>query len=167
MPLNEMLRTTPAGCAKSSGVGSGANPPGRLFVEELETAFVFAPEIAPLTQVVCPFAYICRRRRREPRQMEIGPVTLFMTRFENEKFSKCEFPSPPRIFIGQPKTVSMMQLETAMFIAVPPPNRKTDQRVLNEQFVTVMNLQLPNNAQASSWHWMSQLETCIYSQLMK
>ncbi len=34
--------------------------------------------------------------------------------------------------------------------AVPPPNRNTDQRVLNEQFVTVTNWQLPNNAQASS-----------------
>ena len=32
--------------------------------------------------------------------------------------------------------------------------------MLNEQFVTVMNLQLPNSAQASSWHCTSQLLMC-------
>ena len=40
---------------------------------------------------------------------------------------------------------------------VPPPKRNTDQRVLNEQFVTVTCLQLPNRAHASSWHSTVQL----------
>ena len=34
--------------------------------------------------------------------MEIGPVTFFITRLENEMFSR-RGPSPPRILIGQPK----------------------------------------------------------------
>ena len=51
-----------------------------------------------------------------------------------------------------------------MFSATPPPKRKTDQRVLNVEFVTVTNLQLPNSAQASSWQWMSQSVTWTYWQ---
>src|SRR5579859_3884739 len=98
--------------------------------------------------------------------MEIGPVTLFITMFVKRKFWKRERP-PPAILIGQPKTVSKMQLETVIFSATPPPKRNTDQRVLNEEFVTVTNLQLPNSAHASSWHWMSQFEMWMYSQLMK
>jgi hypothetical protein len=46
----------------------------------------------------------------------------------------------------------MMQLETVMFSASQPPNLNTDHRVLNVLFVTVTNLQLPNNAHASSPH---------------
>lgn len=54
-----------------------------------------------------------------------------------------------------------------MFSAEPPPKRKTDQRVLNELLVMVMNLQLPNIAQASSCDFTMQLETVAYSALMK
>ena len=61
----------------------------------------------------------------------------------------------------------MMQLETVMFSATPPPNRKTDQRVLKTQFVTVTNLQLPNSAQASSCESTVQFVTVTYSALMK
>src|ERR1035437_6671206 len=147
MPLNEMFRMMPVACAKSFGVGSGANPPGKLFVLVLERALVFAPEIPPVTAFVCPLAGISERRLRAPKPIEMGPVTWFMVRFENDMFSNREF-APPRSLIGQPKTTSMMQLETVMFSATPPPNRKTDQRVLKEQFVTVTNLQLPNSAHA-------------------
>jgi hypothetical protein len=37
-----------------------------------------------------------------------------------------------------------------MFFALPPPKRNTDQRVLNVQFVIVMNSQFPKSAHASS-----------------
>ena len=44
-----------------------------------------------------------------------------------------------------------------MFSGLPPPKRNTDQRVLNVLLVTVMNLQLPKSAQASSCACTSQL----------
>jgi hypothetical protein len=54
-----------------------------------------------------------------------------------------------------------------MFSAVPPPKRKTDQRVLKVQLVTVTNLQLPKSAQTSSCARTVQLLRCTYSQLTK
>lgn len=37
-----------------------------------------------------------------------------------------------------------------MFSATPPPNRKTDHRLLNTRLVIATNRQLPNSAHASS-----------------
>src|SRR5689334_11616591 len=88
------------------------------------------------------------RGRCSPNPIEIGPVTPSITRFENAIFSKRERESA-RILIGQPYVPEMMQLETVIFSASPVPKRNTDQRVLNVQFVTVTNLQLPNSAHAS------------------
>ena len=54
-----------------------------------------------------------------------------------------------------------------IFSDTPPPKRKTDHRVLKTEFVIVMNLQLPNIAQASSCERTVQLLTVTYSALMK
>src|ERR1044071_8216070 len=106
------------------------------------------------------------RGRCSPTPIEIGPVTSFSTRLENEMFSKRERESQ-RSLIGQPHVSWMTQFETVMFSASPEPKRKTDHRVLNVQFVTVMNLQLPKSAQASSWHCTWQLLMVTNSLLMK
>ena len=69
--------------------------------------------------------------------------------------------------MGHPYTSWSRQLETVMLLAEPPPKRKTDQRVLKELLVMVMNFQLPNMAHASSCDFTMQLETVAYSALMK
>jgi len=53
------------------------------------------------------------------------------------------------------------------FWAKPPPNRKTDHRVLKMLLVIVTNLQLPNKAQASSCARTMQLFTVRCCVLMK
>src|SRR3954471_7317137 len=84
-----------------------------------------------------------------PAPIEIGPVTFFITRLENVIFSYRD-PGAHRSLMGHPNVSEMMQFDTVIFSASPPPKRKTLQRVLKEQFVTVTNLQLPNSAHASS-----------------
>src|ERR1700743_2418514 len=106
------------------------------------------------------------RRVLGPRLIWIGPVTCCRTRLEKEIFSKRD-PSLPWNLMGHPKTSYRTQLETERCSAPPPPKRKTDHRVLKTEFVTVMNLQLPNIAQASSCDRIVQLLTVTYSALMK
>src|SRR3972149_3828416 len=101
-----------------------------------------------------------------PTLMLIGPVTSFRIRFEKDMFSKRD-PGLPWSLKGQPNTWCSTQFDTVMFSAVPPPKRKTHHRVLNVQLVTVMTLQLPNKAQASSCVCTVQLLIVTCSQLMK
>src|SRR5512133_1676181 len=89
-----------------------------------------------------------------------------MIRLEKVIFSNRE-PGPQCILIGQPKTSYRTQFDTVMCSAWPPPNRKTDQRVENVESETVIRLQLPKSAHASSCDSMSQFTTCMFSQLMK
>src|SRR5579859_3065553 len=106
------------------------------------------------------------RGTRGPMLMWIGPVTSSRTRLENDMFSKLD-PGVPWNLIGQPYTLCSTQLETETFAALPPPKRKTDQRVLKYEFVTVTFRQLPKSAQASSSESTTQLEIVTYSALMK
>jgi len=85
---------------------------------------------------------------------------------ENEIFS-CRDPEFTWNLIGQPNTSYSRQFDIVIFSAEPPPNRNTDQRVLNELFVRVMYRQLPNIAQASSCDFTMQFETVAYYVLMK
>src|SRR5215471_18712545 len=98
--------------------------------------------------------------------MLIGPVTSCRTMLENAMRSNRE-PGLPWNLNGQPYTWCSTQLDTVTFSATPPPKRNTDHRVLNVEFVTVTNLQLPNSAHPSSWVCTLQLSTVTNSQLMK
>src|SRR5689334_20249140 len=104
-----------------------------------------------------------RTTAEAPALMLIGPVTSCRTMLENAMRSKRE-PAPPWNLKGQPYTWCRTQFETVTFSAMPPPKRNTDQRVLNVELVTATNLQLPNNAHASSCVWTLQLSTVTYSQ---
>src|SRR5579859_3625999 len=172
MPLNEMFRQIPGLAFKSSGSGSFINDGSALVLfsdacdaaaeRELVSGAIGATAL--FTEFVPPAWSSSWRRRRlaGPLPMEMGPVTLRMTRLENEMRSKRDL-GPQRILIGQPKTSYMRQLEMTMSFAWPPPKRKTDQRVLNSQLVMVTFWQLPKSAQASSWLSTLQLLmwTCV------
>src|SRR5215471_10887719 len=101
-----------------------------------------------------------------PTLIVIGPVTSWRTMLEKTMRSKRD-PGVPWNLNGQPYTWCSTQLDTVMFSATPPPKRNTDHRVLNVEFVTVTNLQLPNSAQPSSCVCTLQLSTVTNSQLMK
>src|SRR5215469_8771745 len=97
MPLNEMFRQMPGLAFKSSGSGSFINDckslvlaPDANGVAERELVPADIGAVALLTEFVPPAWSSSWRSRRlgAPLPMEIGPVTLRMTRLENEMRSK-------------------------------------------------------------------------------